>query len=539
MTAVGRQVREPPSIGFAVFVATVAMVTVTAIIVSDGNLAAAVAPVLGIGFMYVLWHLPLRYPVLSLLFLGLIMENPGEPPASGLWKSPLFTVGALLLAHWNMTIPVKALFFSGVDLLLILFFFIAFYRRATGSRIDRAGFVETASPMRFFSATTIFGAFFLEGWGMVRGGMDFASSLWQVQRVIYLPLLFLLFHHAIRGPRDQAAVGKVIIAAACVRAIAAWCIRHFVTPNTIDEMPTATTHADSMLFAGAFCLCIVLAFEIPSRTHRLLCLFVLPILSMGMVANNRRLVWVEVALAMIVLFFVTPMTRLKRKMIRGLIVASPILAIYVAAGWNQQGGIFKGAQMIRSIVDSKSDASTEWRDWENYDLFVTLKSSPVLGVGYGHPYIDQVKLPDVSQFYALEHFIPHNSVLGLWAYGGLIGFSLLWMMLVVGAFLAARVYKRATRPIDRAAALAVLLMLVIYLAHCYGDLGLGTWASVFLVSSSLSVVGKLALTTGAWPSKGKEPPKTGWTVRQPPLATPGSGSEGPFTLPPNRSPEST
>jgi hypothetical protein len=506
--------------GIVVLVGLVAVATLAGVIASDGNIVVAIAPVAALGLLYLLWHVPLRYPVLVLLFLGLTLENPTDDNASGLWKSPLAPVGALLLGHWNLTIPVKALFFSGVDLLLAFFFLIALYRRLIGSPVDRNGFVETASPMRLFGAVTIFGAFFLEGWGILRGGMDFPDSLWQMQRVIYLPLLFFLFHYALRGPKDQAGVGKAIILAACVRAAAAWALRWVITvpacevmpmamsplcatPYPIEMMPTATSHPDSMLFAGAFCLCVTLVIELPTRKHALLCAIVLPILTMGMIANNRRLAFVEIALALLVLFFVMPMTNVKRKVVRYTLMASPLILLYVVAGWNHATGVFKGAAMIRSIVDSKSDASTEWRDLENYDLFYTLKSSPVLGVGYGHPYIDQIHLPDVEAFYKLEHFIPHNSILGLWAYGGIIGFSLLWTFMVVGAFFAARSYKLATRPIDRVAALASTMMLVIYLAHCYGDLGLGTWASVFLVASALSVVGKLALTTGAWPSRRK------------------------------------
>ncbi len=489
--------------GIVVLVGLMAAATLAGILVSDGNVGVAVAPVAAFALLYLLWHVPLRYPAIVLLFLGLTLENPGDDTASGLWRSPLYPAGALLLSHWNLTIPVKALFFSGVDVLLGFLFLLSLVRRMTGSPIDRVGFVQTASPMRVFAALTIFGAFFLEAWGTVRGGMDFASSLWQVQRVIYLPLLFFLFHLAFRGPRDQAAVGKTVILAACVRAMLAFGIRHLVTPNSIEAMPTATSHPDSMLFAGAFCLCVTLFIEIPSRKHLLLCSVVLPILAMGMIANNRRLVFVEIALSLLVLFFVMPMTRAKKKIIRYALIASPVILLYVVIGWNKATGVFKGAAMIRSIVDSKSDASTEWRDLENYDLFFTLKSSPVLGVGYGHPYLDEIQLPDVTQYYKLEHFIPHNSILGLWAYGGLIGFSLLWTFMVVGAFFAARSYKLATRPIDRVAALASTLMFVIYLAHCYGDLGLGTWASVFLMAAALSVVGKLALTTGAWPSKRK------------------------------------
>lgn len=478
-----------------------AILTVAAILVSDGNVAVALAPVVAIAFLYLLAKVPMRYPVLVVLFLGLTLENPGDDTASGLWKSPLYLAGALLLGHWNLTVPVHALFFSGIDLLLVFFFGLAVYRRITASPLDRAGFVETASPLRFFGIVTICGALLIEVWGVLRGGMDFPNSLWQVQRIVYLPLLFFLFHYAFRGPRDQAAVGKAIILAACVRAAAAWGIRHFVTPNDIDHMPTATSHPDSMLFAGAFCLCVALFLELPTRKHLALCSIVLPILTMGMIANNRRLVWVEIALALLVLFFVMPMTKVKRRIVRWTVMGIPAFLLYLVVGWSKQGGIFKGAALLRSIVDSKSDASTAWRDWENFDLVYTLKSSPIFGIGYGHPYVEQAKLSDVTQFYKLEKFVPHNSILGLWAYGGLVGFTLLWMFVVVGAFFAARSYKMATRRIDRAAALSCTLMLVIYLAHCYGDLALGTWASVFLVAAALSVSGKLALTTGAWPSR--------------------------------------
>jgi hypothetical protein len=92
-------------------------------------------------------------------------------------------------------------------------------------------------------------------------------------------------------------------------------------------------------------------------------------------------------------------------------------------------------------------------------------------------------------------------VLGLWAFGGVVGFSLLWTMLAVTMFFAARCYKLASRPIDRVAALSAMMMIVVYMAHCYGDLGYGAWASVFMMAVVLWVVGKLALTTGAWPSK--------------------------------------
>jgi hypothetical protein len=498
-TTRGGPVQRGLGLPLLVLVVLVSAATVAGIIVSNGNPIVALAPVGAIVALYMLLNLPLRLPALGLLFFGLVLENPAEELASGLFKSPLWPLGWLITAHWNLVIPLKALVFSGIDVALVFFFALGLYRRATASRIDGAGFVETASPMRFFGWVTVLGTVLLEVWGAARGGMDFANSLWQIEHYAYLPLLFLAFHYAFRGPQDQAAIGKTIIVAAVLRAILAYYLRHFWIPNTIETMPTATTHTDSMLFAGAFCLCVGLVLEIPSRRNKLLCIFVLPVLAMGILANNRRIAWVEIGLALGVLFTVMPMTPLKRKLIRWTLFAVPVVAIYLAIGWGKTGGFFRVAAMVRSLVDSKTDASTEWRELENLDLVMSLRSSPVLGLGFGHRYIGPVNIEDV---YAQEHFLPHNSLLGVWAFGGIIGFTLNWMFLAVGCFVAVRTYRMATRAIDRVAVLSVLQMVMIYMNHCYGDLGLGTTTGVLLVAPALSVVGKLALTTGAWPAKG-------------------------------------
>ena len=131
----------------------------------------------------------------------------------------------------------------------------------------------------------------------------------------------------------------------------------------------------------------------------------------------------------------------------------------------------------------------------------TFRQNPLLGVGYGHGYVELVKLPDISSVYALYRFIPHNGILGLWAYGGIVGFTALWTMLVAGIFFAARAYRFAIKEEDRIAALTSIAMIVIYTVHCYGDMGLGTWTGVFTVAPSLALASRLAVATGAWPAE--------------------------------------
>jgi O-antigen ligase len=157
--------------------------------------------------------------------------------------------------------------------------------------------------------------------------------------------------------------------------------------------------------------------------------------------------------------------------------------------------------MIRSITDSDSDGSTKWRDYENWNLVFTVADHPVLGSGFGHEYAERWQLPDISSMYRQYRYMPHNSVLGLWASVGVVGFCLIWTLVVAGVFLAARSYRYATRPDHKALALGALGITVAYINQCYGDIGAHAWAGVFVLVPALVSVGKLAVVTGAWPAR--------------------------------------
>src|SRR6185503_20244340 len=89
--------------------------------------------------------------------------------------------------------------------------------------------------------------------------------------------------------------------------------------------------------------------------------------------------------------------------------------------------------------------------------------------------------------------------LGLLAYAGYIGFAGLWFIVPLGIFFAARTYRFSIAPRDRVAALTAVAVLVSYCVHCYGDMALGTWTSVFSVAAVLALMAKQAVATGAWP----------------------------------------
>jgi O-Antigen ligase len=475
--------------------------------VGDGSIGLALLP-LGLAVLILAAaRAPLRWSLLALAFLSMTLENPSEAPAMHRWRSPLYTVGALLLTHMNVTLPVKDLIFSGLDVALVLFGVIWAVRRMSGSRVDVEGHVPPAPPLRSAALLCLGCIALVWGHGALLEGFSFGDSLWQVFRVVYLPSVFLLFCAALRGPVDARAAGTVLLLAAVVRALLAVYLR-LKFPD-VEFMPHATTHADSMLFSDAVLLVAVVLFEKPTRRNLALAACTVPLFVWAMMANNRRLVWVELGLCLLVVHFITPMTRLKRRIAQGIVVLLPVLALYVGVGWKRASGPFAPVHTLRSVLDSESDTSTRWRDWENYNLYVTWKANPVFGTGFGHEYTEVVKLPDISTAYSLYRYAPHNSILGLLAYSGPIGFLGIWLIVPLGLLLAVRTYRFSVMPADRSAALACVGVLVAYAVHCYGDMGLGTWTSVFTVGGALAIVAKQAVVTGAWPLSPRSAPVRG------------------------------
>jgi hypothetical protein len=463
--------------------------TAVATIAGDGSLIATATTLLIAAVLVFVWVAPLRVPLLGLVFLGLALDGTGDGP----WDSPLAPLGRLLNHNLNKTVPIEALAVPLMTVVLGYLLIIHVYRRLSLSPIDEAGRIGFASPMSLALAVSFLTVVAECAMGYRHGG-DIQMAKIQVQNFVLVLLMAYLIGVSLRGRRDYRALGGVILAAACSKSLMAlW------AHNTIDPRPAvATVHGDSLLFAGAAIMLIALFAEQPVRRNAMLCLAILPLLLGAMVANNRRIVWVEVAATVCMFYVISRRTPLKRLLTRSVLLALPLVLAYVAVGWNSNGRLFAPVKIFRSVEDANVDASTLFRDVENYNLLYTLRvANPFIGTGFGEPFAEIVTLPDIS-FFKEYHYTPHNSVLGLWGFVGVFGFTGLFLAPVVGVLLAARSYQRARVPDERVAALTALGMVLIYLIQCWGDIGFSERESIFLLGAALAVTGQLAHATGAW-----------------------------------------
>ena len=505
----------PPRVLLLVLVLGAA--TVAAVVLGGGNVFLALAPCLLALLLGALWTLPLRVPLLALLAISWVAEIAGDSFASGRLHTPLALAGDLLFVKLNDLLPVSALVFSGFDVLLLLLGVILLYRHAVGSGVDRTRWVAAPRVLGQAALLSLAALLCLSLSGLARGG-DFRFVLWQVTRHLYLPVIYFFMVEALRGAIDATSVGVILLGAGFFRAVEAMILRQLFP--SIEVLPHATTHHDTVLFAVCFAILLALVLERPTRRSLKIVALLLPVYLGGMVANNRRLVWVELGMVAAFFFLLTPRGRAKRVLSRALVLSLLPILLYAAAGWSSGSSLFRPVQTVRSLFDAKVDGSTRWRDFENHDLVFTFKQSPLFGSGFGRPYVEDWILPgELTGVYDLEPYIPHNSVLGLWAFGGLLGFSLLWFIYPVGIFFAVRAYRCARTPTERITALGASGVLICYLMQGYGDLGFGTWGPVFTLAAALALVGKICVANGAWPD-----PRASRPAARPPSPHPAGGA---------------
>ena len=491
----------------ALLVFGVVAATVLAVVVTNGDPVAALAPALGLLGLYALATAPLRTCVFALFFLCIVADVPQDSPMSGFWQSPLYVIGRLLCSNWSKTFGVHALSFSGLDVAAaVLLIRTAF--EPGGARLAR--------PLRAATAVFIATLAVLAIAGMARGG-DFDAAYWQTRQLAFLPVLLWLCAYALRDARDWRRFAYLILAAAIVKALVGLYFLFVIALPGRIRAPVILSHSETLLFCLAVTLLLARWVEHPDRFALRRCILLVPLFLAVIWLNNRRIAYVGVVVSATIVWLLGRWNVAKRTVARLSLLGVPVVVLYVVIGWESPAPAFKPVAAIRTLIspneraeEAGADSSTRWRDIENFNLSQTLRRYP-LGTGLGQPYLEVVKGPDISRDFALYRYIPHNSVLWMLTVGGPLGFLLLWSLFLTGIFLAARSHHLARNPLQRCAAAVSLCAQVLFLIQAWGDMGTQNWSAAWLMGAALASAGRLAVETGAWPAAPLVPSPDGTT----------------------------
>ena len=336
--------------------------------------------------------------------------------------------------------------------------------------------------------------------GIVRGG-GIEPAFRQTIHLLQLPLVALLFLYALRIPEDLASVGTAFIVAAVARSGIVGYVYFFVCmPAGITRLKGkpewCTNHSDSVLFVVA--LMILLAHALEQRTKRVVgraLLVAMPIMA-GIILNNRRLAFVSLAAAPLVIYLALRPSRRKRRVTWALAFAVPLMIGYVLIGSEivSESQLLKPAKLVVSVMDQKDNSSIS-RDIENENLIYTLRQSPVVTMGFGHEYQSSPNNPpvDLGELFKNFRLIAHNGVLWIWSVAGVFGFTVLWAIYPLGSTLALRGYRAGQTPLERSAALAALAAVVVCVIQIWGDQGFNSYMTLVTFGVAFAVATRLSV----------------------------------------------
>ncbi|HZU82172.1 MAG TPA: O-antigen ligase family protein, partial [Polyangiaceae bacterium] len=350
-------------------------------------------------------------------------------------------------------------------------------------------------------------------WGVIFRGGNAYQTMFQLHYFIVGLLVAHMLMATCRSVAHIKSLGKVIFAAAIYRSLVLLAFYVLVASDMPELPPTMTSHGDTPLFVlGAL---MPLVFAAQTRTLSSLGWLVaaaVPICT-AIQLNNRRIAWLAVEVGAALSYWLLRKDKLKRRINAVLIALAPVAIAYVVVGWGHPTGIFKPVGSISSMFGQHEDTSSQMRNIENYNLVQTLKSSPILGIGWGKEYHEIVVAYSIAGIFPQYRYMPHNSLLGVLAFTGMLGFVGVWQLVPVASYFLARGYHAAETPVARTAGLLGILSLIVCSLQMWGDVGFNDLTTNVLVGASIAVAGRLPVLVGAWPGAPAARPVTGGPSR--------------------------
>ena len=283
--------------------------------------------------------------------------------------------------------------------------------------------------------------------GLTSGG-DFKIIVVEVRPFWYMFISYLLAYNLFKSKAQVRTFFWLVIFGAGVKGLQGLYIYLVLLHGNLTGQNEIMAHEESFFFVALILLLILFCLHSCYRPQFYTIWILLPPVLVALVANNRRtdyvalLVGVGVALSLI--FLVKPKAR--PVLLISVVVFAVLLTGYVAAFAHTGGAAGAPARAILSVIDpasasARDAASNQYRVIENYDLKYTVKQNPLLGLGFGKPFLRPIPLPDISDLDQYYIYVPHNTIYWIWMRLGAIGYLALWYLfgsLIVRGCLIAR-----------------------------------------------------------------------------------------------------
>jgi hypothetical protein len=326
--------------------------------------------------------------------------------------------------------------------------------------------------------------------GVGQGG-DKTMALWEVRPQFYILFAYLMTVNMIK---ERSQVWKMLwITVICVGIKAFVGISVYIGLKGDISDQGILGHEESLFFNLLFFIVIVGGLIKLDRRMVIAGTLLMPFVLFSDLENQRR---AGIA-AFVVAFMPVPLLLMKaiperRLQVKKFLVSVVvIMAIYLPIAWNSDGVWALPARAIKSQTspDDRDASSDYYRLVENTDLKFTRDQSPLLGYGYGRPFIQIVPLIKLSTDFL--DYLPHNSVLWIWMRLGHVGFFCFLMLLTTICVRGAQIVRDTPdRMLQLAGLLGIMAMLMLFIYGKY-DLQLTNYRTVVMTSIFIGILGVL------------------------------------------------
>jgi len=206
------------------------------------------------------------------------------------------------------------------------------------------------------------------------------------------------------------------------------------------------------------------------------------------IENDRRASLMGAVLA-IIFSFVASLPLISHKTIKKIATVTLSFGLIIGLTWElpapTPGGILKSIMTHGNRMDENIP---DYRDIENYNLFSGISKHP-LGRGYGFPFEQPMPLPDIFGIAEMLSWVPHNSLLMIWAFGGPQNVAAFALLFVMSIAVSVRLIQTTTDVRERMVGLIAMMTMIQWIIYVWADMA---WTFVPTISVPACLVGGAA-----------------------------------------------
>lgn len=335
--------------------------------------------------------------------------------------------------------------------------------------------------------------------GLTSGGIFKIITL-EIRPLWYLFLSYLLAYNLVSRYGHVRALFWLVIFAAAVKAAQGVYIYVVLLHGSLSGVRDIMSHEESFFFVSLLLLVFLFCVHHRYRPQLYLALLAVPAVFVALYANQRRTDYLALLAGMLVawLLIFCIKSQARKAMGIGMGIFVIIMIGYVALLANGSGGFAEPARAIVSIFrpDPQDADSNAYRESENYNLKYTVKQSPLIGFGFGKPFLQPRPLADLTtgdpSFGGNPfRYVPHNTIFWIWMRLGYLGFFVLWYLFGVVVIRGCLIARRLRDPYLQLVAIYIVSITFIEFFVAYSDYQLYTYRNVIYFGILMGILLKL------------------------------------------------